>query len=152
MNKILFICTGNTCRSPMAAALFNRLAAQGSRVRSFSASSAGLSAVEGEAASANAILAMKDYGCDLSAHRAHELYPADIQEAFLILTMSISHKQYIYSRFSGAYRNVYTLKEYVYGIPEDIKDPFGGSLQVYRQCAKELAEAVEALFEKVKKS
>jgi len=136
----------------MAAALFNRLAAQEGPGCGFSATSAGLSATEGEAASTNAVLAMKDYGCDLSAHGAHELDPADMQEAFLVLTMSINHKQYINSRFSGTYRNVYALKEYVYGISEDVKDPFGGSLQVYRQCAEEIAEAVGSLFEKVKKS
>ncbi len=136
----------------MAAALFNRLAAQAGLELSFSASSAGLSAVEGEAASTNAFLAMKDYGCDLSAHRAHELDPEDMREAFLILTMSISHKQYVNSRFFETYRNVYALKEYVYGISEDVKDPFGATLQVYRQCAEEIAEAVGSLFEKVKKS
>jgi protein-tyrosine-phosphatase len=152
MKKILFICTGNTCRSPMAAALFNRLAAREGSGCGFSASSAGLSAFEGEPASTNAVLAIKEYGCDLSVHRAHGLVPEDMQEAFLILTLSVGHKQYINSRFSGTYRNVYALKEYVYGISEDVKDPFGSSLEVYRQCAEEIAEAVGRLFEKVKKS
>lgn len=136
----------------MAAALFNRLAAGEGPECGFSALSAGLSAVEGEPASANAIFAMKEHGCDLSAHRARGLTPADVREAFLVLTMSVSHKQYINSRLSGTYRNVYALKEYVYGISEDIKDPFGGSPKVYMQCAEEIAEAVERLFEKVKKS
>lgn len=136
----------------MAAALFNRFAAKEGPGCGFSAFSAGLSAVEGEPASANAILAMKNHGCDLSSHRAHGLSPEDMREAFLVLTMSVSHKQYINSRFSGTYRNVYALKEYVYGISEDVKDPFGGSPKVYMQCAEEIAEAVERLFEKVKKS
>ncbi len=136
----------------MAAALFNGLAAREGPGCGFSSFSAGLSAVEGEPASANAILVMKDYGCDLSDHRAHGLAPEDMRGAFLVLTMSASHKQYINSRFSGMYRNVYALKEYVYGISEDVKDPYGGSSKVYAQCAEEIAEAVERLFEKVKKS
>ena len=134
-------------------AIFNGIVLQKGLDHSFKAVSAGLSAVEGEPASKNAILAVKDYpGCDLSAHRAHRLDIKDIQGADLILTMEVRHKQYINSRYSDTYHNVYALKEYVYGIPDDVNDPFGGSLQAYRQCSGEIAEAVGLLLEKLKKS
>jgi protein-tyrosine-phosphatase len=137
----------------MAMVLFNRLALQEGPEYGFKAASAGLSSFEGEAASPNAILAMWDYpGCDLTSHRAHQLDKTDMEDACLILTMSVNHKQYIDSLFHGRYRNVYALKEYVYGRYEDIKDPFGGSLQVYRQCAAEIAEAAGLLLEKLKKT
>lgn len=153
MKKIVFVCTGNTCRSPMAMAIFNSLAIQQGLESSFTAGSAGLSAAEGEAVSSYAILAVKDYpGCDLTAHTAHRLEPKDVKESGLILTMEAIHKQYINSRYPEAYRKVYTLKEYAYGKPSDVIDPIGGSPLVYRKCAAEIAEAVESVLEKLKKS
>lgn len=150
MKRILFVCTGNTCRSPMAQALFNRLAASGQSEDEYQAFSAGLSAFAGVPASANAVKAMEDYpGADLSDHRARNISREDIDSAYLVLTMSLSHKQYILSLYPDAYQKVYTLKEYVYGAADDINDPYGGSEAVYRRCAAEIAQAVEKLAEKL---
>ena len=84
--KILFVCTGNTCRSPMAAALFNRLATAGDA--EYEALSAGLAAAEGSPATYNSQKAMEAYpGTDLSCHRSRRLSHADIEEAHLVLVM-----------------------------------------------------------------
>ncbi len=151
MKQILFVCTGNTCRSPMAAALFNRLAALELKGLGYEAASAGLSAMDGAPASRNATGAMDSYpGADLSCHRSRQLRPDDVRKAFLILTMCRSHKQYILSMYPEAYQKVFTLKEYAYGVESDIEDPFGGNEAVYRRCADEIAQAVGKLAEKLK--
>ncbi|NLK86388.1 MAG: low molecular weight protein arginine phosphatase [Clostridiaceae bacterium] len=151
MKQILFVCTGNTCRSPMAAALFNRLAARELQGRGYEAVSAGLSAMDGAPASKNAMRAMDSYpDADLSHHRSRQLMHDDVKNAFLVLAMCRSHKQHILSMYPEAYQKVYTLKEYSYGAQADINDPFGGDESVYRQSAEEIARAVEKLVEKLK--
>jgi protein-tyrosine-phosphatase len=151
MKQILFVCTGNTCRSPMAAALFNRLAALELQGLGYTASSAGLSAMDGFPASRNAVKAMDSYpGADLSGHRSRMLRPDDVANAHLILTMCRSHKQYLLSMYPHAYQKVFTLKEYAYGAEADIDDPYGGDEGIYRQSADEIAQAVEKLAEKLK--
>jgi len=151
MKKILFVCTGNTCRSPMAAALFNRLAALEPPGFDFVGDSAGLAVPAAAPASMNAVLALKDYsGCDLSAHISRNLRCADADEAFLVLTMEPWHRYELLSRCPGANQKVFTLKEYVYGISAGISDPYGGSLAEYKKCAREIALDVENLVKKLR--
>jgi protein-tyrosine-phosphatase len=147
--KILFVCTGNTCRSPMAAALFNRLATAGDA--EYEALSAGLAAAEGSPATYNSQKAMEAYpGTDLSCHRSRRLSHADIEEAHLVLVMEKAHRQYILSLYPEAYQKVFTLKEYVYGTDGDITDPYGSNEEEYRLCAEEISHAVEKLIEMLK--
>lgn len=152
MKKILFVCTGNTCRSPMAAALFNRRAALEPAGHEYTADSAGVFAYDGAPPSSYSVLALNEYpGGDLSGHRSRTFSKTDADEACLILTMEQKHKQHILSMYPDANQKVYTLKEYVYGDSGDIKDPYpGGTLQHYSLCAEEIAEAVGKLMEKLK--
>lgn len=138
-------------------ALFNQTAAcikgNPEARNEFQAVSAGLSALPGDPASKNATLALLDYpGSDLTGHRAHMLTRNDLDDAFLVLTMSRSHKQAILSMCPEVYQKVFTLKEYVYGVSGDIDDPYGGNLRQYKLCAQELAKTVGKLTEILKKS
>ena len=151
MKKILFVCTGKTCRSPMAAALFNRIAALDPSGPGYEAVSAGTSAIQGSPPSPEAIAALKDYpGSSLDGFSSRMLDGASVRDAFLILAMSDNHKRYILSMYPDAYHKVFTLKEYVYGVPGSIKDPFGGTPEDYRECAREIAAAIEVLAKKLK--
>jgi len=141
--NILFICTGNTCRSPMAQALLEKMAEEkGLDIR---VTSAGIFALDGEEASHNAIEVLKAEGIDLSNHRARLLHRDLVEEADLILTMSKSHKDAILSKYHFLEGKVFTLKEYAYGKEEDIADPFGGDLESYKRTKEEIKEALRQL-------
>ena len=134
---ILFVCSGNTCRSPMAMALF-RL--KGTEVQ---AESAGIFAVDGQPASIEAIKACELLGADLSEHRSRRITPEIIRDSDIIATMTLSHK--IQLLLAGCpEEKVFTLSELT-GIPGDISDPFGQSQEIYNKTAQELLKHVDIL-------
>ncbi|HHT74268.1 MAG TPA: low molecular weight protein arginine phosphatase [Firmicutes bacterium] len=156
MKSVLFVCTGNTCRSPMAAALLKHYAQEaGIEVRT---ASAGLGAFTGDSASEHALKAMSELGLDLSGHRSRKFHTALAEEFDLILVMTEGHKRQLlqaapelaekvflvqeYSRAARYREELQNGKEKVY----EIADPFGQSLDVYRQVRDELAQAVQAII------
>ncbi|WP_338824311.1 Protein-arginine-phosphatase [Moorella humiferrea] len=152
MPGILFICTGNTCRSSMAAAIARRLNEE--RGFNIAIASAGLAAREGDPATAEAVQAVAEMGIELGDHRARRVTEEMIEDAELILTMTRAHKELLLYLYPAARDKTYTLKEYVRleggenGEDYDIPDPIGGSLEVYRATAAVLAELVGQALEK----
>lgn len=138
--RILFVCTGNTCRSPMAEGILKSIGNKNNM--DLEIKSVGISVYDGEKASKNSIEAMKKIGIDISEHEATQLRRDLVEEADLILTMSNSHKEFILSNYPSSRNKLFTLTEYVYGVEKDIEDPFGRSLSVYERTRDEIYQAI----------
>ncbi|REJ37555.1 MAG: low molecular weight protein arginine phosphatase [Bacillota bacterium] len=150
--RILLVCTGNTCRSPMAGAILRDLLAQraGERAGEFVVETAGIDAKPNGQAHADAIAVMREQGLDLSGHVTRRLDPEMVAQADLILTMSRAHKQAVLSMHPRAAEKTFTLLEYAHNdLENDIKDPFGKGREVYRTTAAELRRALAAVVEKL---
>ncbi len=150
--KIIFVCTGNTCRSPMAEVLFRSLIDEREDLRDeFLVSSAGIYAFEGDPASAEAIEVMKEeFNINLKPHRAKVLDDKDIREAYLILTMTLHHKEMILDLYPEAADKVYTLKAFAQedGKDADVCDPFGQDFDTYKNCAFEIESLLLDMMDK----
>ncbi|MBD0384347.1 low molecular weight protein arginine phosphatase [Paenibacillus sedimenti] len=189
--RILFVCTGNTCRSPLAEGLLRiRVHKEGlaAEVRS-----AGVSAVTGGPISRNSALILKEAGFE-EQMSSLSIQESEVKWADLILTMTVGHKRSVIQRFPDAVDKTFTLKEYVEDdplilqaieereqlvtelqlkqalaqtisveersrifklentIPDyDISDPFGGSMNIYRQTAEEIGNSLDKLIEKMRR-
>ncbi len=148
--KILIVCTGNTCRSPMAEGIFKDLAKKNNV--DIEVKSSGTAAYDGDSASDNAVYALEKLNIDISNHKSKLIHKEIVDEADLILTMSSSHKRALINKFPGAKDKTYLLNEYAFGIIKDIEDPFGGSLLYYEKARDEIYRAAEKIIQLIVKS
>lgn len=186
---ILFVCTGNTCRSPMAEGLLRKMAKEAGL--SLDVHSAGVAAMEGSSISSHSQKVLADKGIE-SGRSAQAVKEPLVAGADLILTMTVRHKNQLLSRFPAAEGKVFTLLEYAGSGSEeeqadadrelaelvtkhslggkltaaereralfleslaqdqDISDPFGGTLEDYRICARDIEDALKRIVERLKR-
>jgi protein-tyrosine-phosphatase len=137
MKRVLFVCTGNICRSPLAQVLLTRALAERG-VSEVEVSSAGTGAWDGAPASEGAYLVALECGLDLSEHRARLLTRELVEAADLVFTMARHHRARVQEL--GGEGRTFVLGEYAgrSGEEAEVGDPFGGDLEVYRDTYAEL--------------
>lgn len=142
--RIVFVCTGNTCRSPMAEGL-----ARGILGADIQVESAGLAAWEGEPATAQAVQVLKEKGIDLTSHQARLARREILASADWIIPMTGAHEVQLKGAFPEFAAKIKRLGRWAGdGKDQDIPDPWGGSVERYRRCAEDM----EVLLHKVKAS
>lgn len=144
MKTLIFVCTGNTCRSPMAEGLLRHLLGPDC---GWEISSAGVCAGNGFPASPNAVAALQEKGIDISGHRSRLLSPAMIEDADLLVTMTRNHRDAILSIAPESAGKVFLLKSFgIAQCPTDIYDPVGEALNIYRRVRDEIDAALPDLI------
>lgn len=146
--KLLFVCTGNTCRSPLAAAVARRIANERG-LGDLEISSAGTSAWEGAGASDGALLVGIEQQLDLSGHRSRQLTPELVEESDMIFVMGPHHLERVLAL--GGEGKSHLLSAYAShgGSDRPISDPMGSGLDVYRTTLEELDAEVRRVFDRL---
>jgi protein-tyrosine phosphatase len=140
INKILFVCIGNICRSPMAEGLFRHAMPEKAVF------SAGLCAMEGDPADPLACKLLADVGIDISAHRARSLSGWMIAEADLIVAMDMDQKRYIEHRFEAARGKTIRIGD---AGRFDVPDPYQQGPAVFREAYDLIVDGVDALVDMI---
>jgi glycine hydroxymethyltransferase len=134
MKTILFICTGNVCRSPMAEALFRRVTdGRGA----FRVLSAGLGALDGQPPTSHSVTAMRELGLDISGQRSRMLTTELVRMADYIFGMTRGHVETVALLYPAAAEKTFLLREFDESLDpyeKDISDPIGSSYEVYVNC------------------
>jgi protein-tyrosine-phosphatase len=161
--KVLFVCTGNSCRSPMAEGILKKMLKE-NKLDNFEVNSAGISTLDGAPASLFAMEVAKTRNVDLSQHRSRQMNRQILKKADLVLVMSYEHIEHIGKMDKKALEKTYLLKAFPQNQPaqtgerplasnEDkregvlyIEDPIGGSMDDYQQCFLKIENEIRRIF------
>ncbi len=143
---LLFVCTGNTCRSPLAEVIARHLIADRG-IPDVTVGSAGTSAWADSPASDGALLVALEHGLNLGDHRSRPLAQELVSNAQLVLTMGPHHLDRVEAL--GGTGRTWLLTDYAGGTPRPVSDPFGGDLDVYRATYVELEQAIDAVLDRI---
>ena len=150
---VVFVCTANVCRSPMAEKLFQEAISKSHSGKKIQVFSAGISAMDGDQASENSIDACKEVGLDLRDHRSSALTRATIENASAIFCMTESHRALLNMYFEVPDRtSIFLMREFITDGSKELPDPFGQDIEVYRACRDRMKEALPSLVEWVEKN
>ena len=151
---ITCICTGNSCRSPMAAKLLQHaLSAENAPWCTYRVISAGVSAANGGRASTHAINVLKKVGLDLTDHRSSQVTNKLIEDSIVVFCMTEFHRQYLRELFPQFKIPIQLFREHIPSTTElEISDPFGTNLSVYDSCRDSIVEAIPYIIKYLKNS
>ena len=143
--KIIFVCTGNTCRSPVAEGIMKKIISDSGI--DAKVCSRGICVIEGSGVSTLSVISAMEYGADISEHVPLQLSQEDFVDADYVFTMTLNHKKFIMSHFPEYKNIIYSISEFC--DIDDISDPFGGDKALYAMCAAQINNACKIITEKV---
>jgi protein-tyrosine-phosphatase len=152
VKKILFVCTGNSCRSVMAERLFQKLSDE--KGLGIEAYSAGISAAHGWAASDETVELLRQRGIDASRHQSQPVTPELIAEADLIVAMTDTHEKFFHEKYPDAKDKVILSTRFIDGADNayykhGIPDPIGMGGQFYQNVFEAIEKVVNGIFQKI---
>ncbi len=149
MKKLLFVCSGNTCRSPLAEGIAKRIFPL-SLNEDIEITSAGSSAIEGLPASALAVRVASKHGIDLSRHKTRLLSRSMVKQADLIVTMASKHRQTVGVLEPSALDHTYLLTDFCNHADGDVPDPIGGDIHVYGRTYEIIEKCLDSMKNRLK--
>lgn len=142
MKRVLIVCTGNVCRSPMAMGLLRQRLAQDGLDSQVSVSSAGVYGLDGSAASRPGVDVLAERGIDISEHRARTIDQKEVAQADLVLVMEEAQRRTLFYTYPEQLHKIFLISE-MSGDYRDIKDPYRRPKEEYERCADELTKLIE---------
>ena len=148
--NILFVCTGNICRSPMAKVIFEDMITKSPELTSahIAVKSAGILNLDHHKASDEAVQLMRERGLDMTEHRSRHIDQDLIDWSDIILVMENEHRENISGQFPHVQKKVLMLSEFA-GEKGDVPDPIDKEIETYRQCAELLSRLLGVMADKM---